>query len=142
MKLCMALKFLPQTTLLLNASHLEGLLNWIKIDWMASKYLSSCNLHQFKSISKDIFDISHAYQIKYWSYGCETFSDNDKAAKHSERKRMFCGLVIIIKNFNFINSGGLGHPIRFHIFFILAFFSPWLLLPLHQGCFGWDFTPF
>ena len=32
------------------------------------------------------------------------FDNDDKAAKHSERKRTFCGLVIIIKNFNFINS--------------------------------------
>ena len=43
----MALKFL-QATLLLKASCLEGLLNWNKIDWMASK-------HQFKSIGKDHF---------------------------------------------------------------------------------------
>ena len=28
----------------------------------------------------------------------EIFDNYDKAAKRSERKRMFCGLVIIIKN--------------------------------------------
>ena len=33
---------------------------------------------------------------------------------------------------------GLGRPIRFHIFFIPAFFSSWPLLFLHQRCFGWD----
>ena len=49
------------------------------------------------------------------------FDNNDKAAKHSERKRTFYGLVIIIKNFISLTAGGLGHPIWFHIFFILAF---------------------
>ena len=32
------------------------------------------------------------------------FDNDGKVTKYSERKRMFCGLVIIIKNFNFINS--------------------------------------
>ena len=36
------------------------------------------------------------------------FDNDDKAAKHPFSRRMFCGLIIIIKNFN---SGGLGHPI-------------------------------
>ena len=32
------------------------------------------------------------------------FDNDDKAVKRSFSLRMFCGLVIIIKNFNFINS--------------------------------------
>ena len=32
------------------------------------------------------------------------FDNDSKATKHSFSLRMFCGLVIIIKNFNFINS--------------------------------------
>ena len=67
----------------------------------------------------------------------EIFDNDNKAAKYSERKRMFCGFVIIIKNFNFINSrrpsppnliSHLFHPsffqftpgmfwLRFHFFF-------------------------
>ena len=46
---------LLNTTLLLEAICVEGLLNWNIIDWMASKHLSSSNLHQFKNISKDHF---------------------------------------------------------------------------------------
>ena len=65
-------KIFLQTTLLLKASCLEGLLNWNKTDWMASKHLRSCNLHQLKNIGKDHFWLfSHGYQMKYWSYGCE-----------------------------------------------------------------------
>ena len=70
------------------------------------------------------------------------FDNDDNAAKHSERKRTFYGLVIIIKNFNFINSGGLGCPIWFHIFIILAFLVLGHYYFLHHGCFGWDFTSF
>ena len=51
----MALKFFLHTTLSLEASCYEELLNWNKIDWMVSKHLSSYNLHQFKSIGKDHF---------------------------------------------------------------------------------------
>ena len=50
--------------------------------------------------------------------------------------RMFCSLVLIISIKIFISStaGGLDWLIRFHIFFILAFFSSWPLRFLHQGC--------
>ena len=41
--------------------------------------------------------------------------DDDKAAKHSERKGMFCGVVITIKDFNLINSGRLWPPNSFFI---------------------------
>ena len=41
---------------------------------------------------------------------------------------MFCGLVIFIKNFNFINGGGLGHPFWFHIFSAWPFLDSWLYL--------------
>ena len=34
--------------------------------------------------------------------GIKIFDNDDEATKHSERR--FCGVVIIIKNFNFINS--------------------------------------
>ena len=55
--------------------------------------------------------------------------------------RTFCGLVIIIKKFNFINSRRSWPPNSIHIFFILAFFSSWLLLFLHQQWFGGDLLP-
>ena len=43
---------------------------------------------------------------------------------------------------NFINSRRSGHPIWFHIFFILAFFYFLAATFLHQGCFGWDMMIF
>ena len=36
--------------------------------------------------------------------GIKVFDNHDKAAKRSFSLRMFCSLVIMIKNFNFINS--------------------------------------
>ena len=49
------------------------------------------------------------------------------------REKTFCSLVIIIKNFISSTAGGLGRPIQFDIFFILASF--WFLAAtfLHQG---------
>ena len=51
----LVLKFFPDITLWLKALYFEELLNWNKIEWMASKRLSSCNFHQYKSIGKDYF---------------------------------------------------------------------------------------
>ena len=40
----MALKFFPETILLLKVDCFEGILNQIKIDGMVNDHLSSCNL--------------------------------------------------------------------------------------------------
>ena len=40
----MALKFFPETILLLKVDCFEGILNWIKIDGMVNDHSSSCNL--------------------------------------------------------------------------------------------------
>ena len=40
---CMALKFSPETILLLKVDCFEGILNQIKIDRMVNDHLSSCN---------------------------------------------------------------------------------------------------
>ena len=40
----MALKFFPETILLLQVDSFEGILNWIKIDGMVNDHSSSCNL--------------------------------------------------------------------------------------------------
>ena len=40
----MALKFFPETILLLKVDHFAGILNWNKIDGMVNDHLSSCNL--------------------------------------------------------------------------------------------------
>ena len=53
----MALIVFLHTTLLLKVLCLEGLLNWKRIDQIASKRLSNCNLHQLKELVKIIFDI-------------------------------------------------------------------------------------
>ena len=58
---------------------------------------------------------------------------DDKAAKHSERKRTFCGLVIIIKNFNFINSRRPWPPNLISDLFHPGFFSSWPLLFYTRG---------
>ena len=56
---------------------------------------------------------------------------------------MFCGLVIIIKTFNSINSRRPWPPILIsHLFKHGLFLNSWLQLFLHQGCFGWDFISF
>ena len=39
----MALKFFPETILLLKVDIFEGILSWIKIDVMVNNHLSSCN---------------------------------------------------------------------------------------------------
>ena len=39
----MALKFFPETILLLKVNRFEGILNRIKIDGMVNDHLSSCN---------------------------------------------------------------------------------------------------
>ena len=53
---------------------------------------------------------------------------------------MFCGLVIIIKTFNSINSRRPWPPILIsHLFQHGLFLNSWPQLFLHQGCFGWDF---
>ena len=39
----MAFKFFPDTILLLNMDHFEGILNRIKIDGMVNDHLRSCN---------------------------------------------------------------------------------------------------
>ena len=39
----MALKFFPETILLLKVDHFEGIFNRIKIDGMVNNYSSSCN---------------------------------------------------------------------------------------------------
>ena len=39
----MAIKFFPDTILLLKVDNCEGILNWIKIDGMVNDHLSSCN---------------------------------------------------------------------------------------------------
>ena len=72
------------------------------------------------------------------------FDNDDKAAKHSFSLKMFCSLqvVIIIKNFNFINSRRPWPPNLILHLFHPGLFSSWPLLFLHQGCFGWDFTSF
>ena len=52
---------------------------------------------------------------------------------------MFCGLVIIIKNFNSINSRRPWPPILIsHLFQHSLFLDSWPQLFLHQGYFGWD----
>ena len=52
---------------------------------------------------------------------------------------MFCGLVIIIKTFNSINSRRPWPPILIsHLFQHGLFLNSWPQLFLHQGCFGWD----
>ena len=52
---------------------------------------------------------------------------------------MFCGLVIIIKAFNSINSRRPWPPILIsHLFQHGLFLNSWPQLFLHQGCFGWD----
>ena len=52
---------------------------------------------------------------------------------------MFCGLVIIIKTFNSINSRRPWPPILIsHLFKHGLFLNSWPQLFLHQGCFGWD----
>ena len=68
----------------------------------------------------------------------KTFDNDDKAVKRSFSLRMFCGLVIIIKNFNFINSRrpSLAAEFDFTSFSSQPLFSSWLLV-LHQGCFGY-----
>ena len=63
----------------------------------------------------------------------EIFDNDDKATKHSFFLRMFCGLVIIIKNFNFTNSRRPWLPNLISHLFILAFFISWLLLFLTLG---------
>ena len=40
----MALKFFPETILLLREDCCKGILKWIKIDRMVNDHLSSCNL--------------------------------------------------------------------------------------------------
>ena len=64
------------------------------------------------------------------------FDNDDNAAKHSERKRTFCGFVIIIKNFNFIDSRRPWPPNLISHLFHPGLFNSWPLLFLHQGCFG------
>ena len=77
------------------------------------------------------------YEIKLDSQGLllliklKIFDNDDKATKHSERKRTFCGLVIIIKNFDFTSSRRPWRPIRFHVF------SSWPFLGLDAT----SFTP-
>ena len=69
------------------------------------------------------------------------FDNDNKAAKHSFLSECFTALSSLSKILISSTAGGLGRPIWFHIFFILAF----LVLGryfLHQGCFGWDFTSF
>ena len=39
----MAVKFFPDTILLLKVDRFEGILNWIKIDGMVNDHSSSCN---------------------------------------------------------------------------------------------------
>ena len=39
----MALKFFPETTLLLKVDHFERILNRVKIDGIVNDHLSSCN---------------------------------------------------------------------------------------------------
>ena len=52
---------------------------------------------------------------------------------------MFCGLVIIIKNLNSINSRRPWPPILIsHLFQHGLFLDSWPQLFLNQGCFGWD----
>ena len=60
------------------------------------------------------------------------FDNDDKAAKHSERKRMFCGLVI---NFNFINSRRPWLPNLISHLFHPGLFSSWPLLFFTPGVF-------
>ena len=40
----MALKFFPETILLLKMDHFEVILNWNKMDRMVNDHSSSCNL--------------------------------------------------------------------------------------------------
>ena len=40
---CMALKFFPETILLLKVDHCEGILNHIKIDRIMNDHSNSCN---------------------------------------------------------------------------------------------------
>ena len=40
----MALKFFPETTLLLKVDRFERILNWVKTDGMDNDHSSSCNL--------------------------------------------------------------------------------------------------
>ena len=50
-----------------------------------------------------------------------------------------CGLVIIIKNLNSINSRRPWPPLLIsHLFQHGLFLDSWLQLFLYQGCFGWD----
>ena len=45
---CMALKFFPETILLLKVDYFEGILKQMKIDGMVNDYSSTCNLYWFK----------------------------------------------------------------------------------------------
>ena len=55
---------------------------------------------------------------------------------------MFCGLVIIIKNFNSIGSRRPWLPILISHLFSMAFLDSWPQHFLHQGYFGWNFISF
>ena len=50
----MALKFFPDTILLLKVDYFEGILNWIKIDRMVNDHSSNCNLYRFNKIYTNI----------------------------------------------------------------------------------------
>ena len=63
------------------------------------------------------------------------FDNDDKAAKRSEKKEHFATLSSLSKILISLTARGLGHPIGFHIFFILAFLVLGRYFFLHQGCF-------
>ena len=50
----MALKFFPETILLLKVDHFEGILYWIKIDRIVNDHSSSYNSLGFKIICTNI----------------------------------------------------------------------------------------